>query len=210
MEHEPSPVTQPITRVGPPTVAFHPFPAVAPVPASAPVPQVKGHRVPRFWIWALTLAVAATLALGGYLLATTNAWQHRAAELDRASRDLGSQLSGARADLQASKSQLDSVTAQLATAQTRITQLADEKAQLGDDREAQRRLADYQARATAAAAQVASAMDKCIAGQQQYIGYLKDASAYNPTELAQFGTDVAGYCQTATNANASLQQELRK
>lgn len=166
--------------------------------------------MPRFWVAALTLAVAVTLALAGYLLVTTNAWQRRAAELDRGSRDLGSQLGTARTDLTASKSQLDAVTTQLATAQERITQLADEKAQLGDDRAAQKSLADYQARATAAAAQVASALDKCIAGQQQYIGYLNDASSYDATELAKFGTDVAGYCQTATDANASLQQELRK
>lgn len=195
VEFESHAVTQPIERVA--------------LPAE-PVQRVRHHRVPRFWIVALVLAVAATLGLAGYLFVTTNAWQRRAADLSHVSRDLGSQLSTARADLATSQSQLNSVKAQLTTAQDRITQLADEKAQLGDDREAQRRLADYQARVTSAAAQVASALDKCIAGQQQYIGYLKDAAAYDPTELAKFGSDVTGYCQTATDANASLQQELRK
>lgn len=228
MELEPSAVTQPIAGVGhqvapalpsppfPPSPAFDPSSPFPPLPQvtharpAAPVQPRKHLRIPRFWVAALALAVAVTLALAGYLLVTTNAWQRRATELDRSSRDLGSQLGAARADLAASKIQLDAVRTQLTTAQDRITQLAAEKARLGDDRAAQKSLADYQARATAAAAQVASALDKCIAGQQKYIGYLKDASSYDPNELAQFGSDVAGYCQSATDANSSLQQELRK
>ena len=63
---------------------------------------------------------------------------------------------------------------------------------------------------SAAAGTVASALDRCVQGQDQLIGYLKDASAYDPAQLESFGTQVSGLCQSATDANKALQDELAK
>ncbi|HEY0119123.1 MAG TPA: hypothetical protein VGC04_10110, partial [Cellulomonas sp.] len=90
----------------------------------------------------------------------------------------------------------------------RITALADEKAQLGDDREVQRQLVDYQERVSQAARNVASALSNCIDGQNQLITYLENAAAYDPADLERFKSEVQTVCGAATDANTQLQREL--
>ena len=143
-----------------------------------------------------------------HLYRTTEAWEARSDEYEEVARDLGGELATTRGALAGSQAELEGVRSQLATARARIIELADEKAQLGDDREVQQQVVDYQERVTEAAGKVALALEQCVQGQNQLIGYLQDADQYDPAELERYGTDVQTVCQTATEANAALQREL--
>lgn len=156
----------------------------------------------------LVLLLGGAVYAGVYLYQTSQAWQERSEEYLRASQGLGEELATSETALAGARSELEAVRAQLATAQARIVELADEKAQLGDDREVQRQLVDYQQRISEAAGQVALALDQCVRGQNQLIGYMENAAQYDPAELEQFGADVQALCQAATDANAGLQREL--
>ena len=159
----------------------------------------------------LVLLVLALLVAGGtaaQLYRTTVAWEDRADHYLATSLGLGEDLAGARAELEGVRAELDAVRTQLDTAQARIVELADEKARVTDDREVQRQLVDYQERVNEAAGRVALALDQCVQGQNQLIGYLEAAAQYDPAELNQYGLDVQALCQAATDANSALQREL--
>ncbi|QTE31376.1 hypothetical protein J4E96_06910 [Pengzhenrongella sicca] len=158
----------------------------------------------------LTIALVLALALAGYLLATTLRYEERAAWTEDQARQIGAELATTRTELEGTTAELEAVRVQLDTAQARITELADEKAQVGDDRETQRQLADYQQRISEAAGTVASALERCVQGQDTLIGYLNNPTAYDPAQLVQFGTDVDGLCASATTANQTLQDELAR
>jgi hypothetical protein len=180
------------------------------VPDEAPPESVPRHRRQPWALLVLSILLALTLGLATYLLLTTRAYERRSGQWEAAARTTGSELTQARADLEATTSDLTATRDQLTTAQTRITQLADEKAKLGDDRALQRQLVDYQQRISAAAGNVATALSTCIDGQYKLIGYLENPSAYDQTDLARFRTDVQTVCGAATDANAALQRELKK
>ena len=158
----------------------------------------------------LAVLLVAALALAAYLWTTTLGYRDLAASTDAQARAIGTDLAQTRTALDGATAELEGVRAQLATAQDRITALAAEKAQIGDDREAQRQLVDYQQRVSVAAGTVASALDRCIQGQDQLIAYLNDAASYAPADLKKFGTEVSGLCTSATEANAALQAELAR
>lgn len=184
--------------------------APAPPPAA---PSAPARRPPRRWqvTSALLLLSTALLAAGTtYLWRTTEAWERRAGDYEAVSIGLGAELADTRLELEDTTAQVEAITAQLQTAQERIIELADEKAQIGDDREAQRLLADYQERVTDAAGRVALALDQCVRGQNQLIGYLQNAELYEPEDLAAYTVEVADLCQAATDANTALQGELAR
>ena len=156
----------------------------------------------------LVLALLASVGAAGYLYATTTAYAERVVWTEDQARRIGTDLVTTRGELEGVRGELQGIRDQLATAQERITVLADEKAQIGDDREAQAQLLDYQARVSEAAGIVASALDRCIQSQDQLIAYLEDAESYDPTELDQFGQDVDRLCASASEANDALQTEL--
>lgn len=192
----------------PPPVPAAPGVPVLPGPSARPRRRRRGARR------ALTVTLCVlVLVLGGlvlHLYRTTTAWQDRAEEYRGAAEDLGEQVATGRAELEGARSELDAVRAQLATAQQRIVELADEKAQLGDDREVQRQLVDYQQRVSDAAGDVALALDQCVQGQDQLIAYLQRPELYDPAQLEEYGTGVSALCQAATDANAALQRELER
>ncbi|HEX5332116.1 MAG TPA: hypothetical protein VFW79_05680 [Cellulomonas sp.] len=195
----------------PATAPVHAVPVAGPViPYEPPAPSVPRHRRQPWALLVLSILLALTLGLATYLLLTTRAYERRSAEWEAAARTTGSDLTQARADLEATTSDLAATRDQLATAQARIVELADEKAQLGDDRAVQRQLVDYQQRISAAAGNVATALNSCIDGQYKLIGYLENPSAYDQADLARFRTDVQTVCGAATDANAALQRELKK
>ena len=156
------------------------------------------------------LAVLLLLAVGvvAYLSAATAAYRERLAWTEEQARAIGTDLATTRAELEGTTAELEAVRTQLATAQERISSLANEKAQIGDDREAQAQLLDYQGRVSEAAGTVASALDRCVRGQDQLITYLENAAQYDPGELAAYGQSVERLCQTASDANRALQAEL--
>lgn len=199
--------------------AWQPGPAPSDPPAATqppeswsqilPPPDVRTHRtavVVLSVLLALVLAVSAGLTW--YLLRVNAAWQEHSQQWEALAEEHGADLAQARSDLEATRTELQAVQDQLATAQTRITQLADEKAQLGDESAAQQQLADYQARVSKAAGQVATALATCIDGQEQLIGYIEDAAHYDQAQLAAYRQDVENYCGNARDANAALQAEL--
>ncbi len=213
----PPPAVTPITRVawpasaplGPPEGSTPP-PPPAPLPARA-APTPAPRRLPTSTI-VLAVLLVATLVASGLLLArmlsTNEAWQASAQQWETLARSTGADLATSQSDLDATTTELAATTDQLATAQQRITELADEKAQLGDTSASQQQLADYQARVSQAAGQVATALASCVDGQQRLIGYLQDSAQYDPADLARFTTDVQTVCARATDANAALQREL--
>lgn len=158
----------------------------------------------------LLLALGAAVATAVHLYRTSEAWEARSEEYRAVAEDLGGALAGSQADLAGARAELDAVRAQLATQKERIDELANEKAQLGDDRAVQQQLIDYQERVSTAAGDVALALDQCVQGQNQLIGYMENADQYDPVELEQFGTDVQALCQAATEANIELQRELAR
>jgi hypothetical protein len=209
----------PPTEVSPggPAPGSPPAPAAVPVVGPA-VPAADGHRRRRA-VTTATLVLLVLLVLGlatstVHLYRTSTAWEDRAGAYLQDARALGEELATTRAALDGTESELEGVRAQLATAQGRIVELADEKAQIGDDREVQRQLVDYQQRVSEAAGQVALALDQCVQGQQELIGYLQNtvtgAALYDPAELERFRTDVEQLCQTASEANIALQRELSR
>lgn len=218
--------TQPTQGDGPPPPDVAPGAADGPDGSgTVPVTVVgePGHHAPahrrRRWpqrvaVVLLLLLAAALGAATWYLHGTTRAWEERAGEYLEDARGLGSEVASGRAELADTEAELAAVREQLGTAQARIVELADEKAQLGDDREVQRQLVDYQQRVSEAAGQVALALDQCVQGQQQLIGYLQSSvegtAEYDPDQLARFGTDVEALCQAATEANIALQRELSR
>ncbi len=156
----------------------------------------------------LAILLALAVALSTYLWVRTVRFEHYADGIEAQARQIGSDLTQLRTEHDGTVGELAAVTDQLSTAQQRISELADEKAQLGDDRAVQQQLADYQQRVSKAAANVASALSTCIDGQKQLITYLGDAAAYDPTELATFRDQVTKVCGAATDANTELQREL--
>lgn len=189
----------------------HPGAAVAASASQAPRPAAaprRGRRAVRVLAVLLVLVVLVAGGLVTYLWRTTDAWRSTSGDWEHLARQAATDLATTRADLDTARDDLAETREQLTTAQARITELADEKAQLGDDSAAQQQLADYQARVSQAAGQVATALATCIDSQQQLIGYLLDAEQYEPADLERFRTDVDGLCAQATAANAQLQEEL--
>ncbi|GIG37990.1 hypothetical protein [Cellulomonas pakistanensis] len=176
--------------------------------APPPGPARRPGRGRTWAVVVLSLLLVLVMALAAYLWVRTVRYQEYADALEAQGRSVGGELASLRVQHDGTLTELAAVNEQLATAQTRITQLADEKAQVGDDREVQRQLVDYQERISQAAANVASALSTCIDAQNQLITYLEDAASYDPADLARFKTDVQGVCKAATDANAELQRQL--
>ncbi|MGW6132312.1 hypothetical protein ACWFNE_19990 [Cellulomonas sp. NPDC055163] len=184
--------------------------AWTPPPHVAPAAPSARHRRQPWAVIVLAMLFALTLALATYLVVLTRAHEERAAQWEQVARTTGTELAQQRVELDGAIAELEAVRTQLQTAQARITELADEKAQIGDEREAQRQLVDYQARVSEAAGKVAGALDVCVDGQYQLISYLENAAAYDAADLARFRTDVQQVCGAARDANAALQLELER
>ena len=166
---------------------------------------------------AAVVLVGALACLAGYLWISATEWRDQAGGYQRAAGDLGDDLASARNQLAGSQAELEAVRAQLSNAHARIVELADEKNQALDDWEITQQLVDYQQRVSEAAGGVALALDRCVQGQQELIGYLEQQvqptpspPPYDPELLAEFETQVEVLCQEASEANIGLQLELAR
>ncbi|MFI6425235.1 hypothetical protein [Promicromonospora sp. NPDC050880] len=173
----------------------------APGPVPAPGPR-RGSR------W-LAVLLVATIAVGAYLWVTTVRWQRNAAEWEEKAHEYAEEVATLRMQLDAAGSELQAARDQLSTATARITDLANEKAQLGDENVASQQYLDYQTQVSAAAGTVASALGQCVSGQEQLVGYLKEADQYQAEDLRRYERQVNALCDEAEQANQTLQQELR-
>ncbi|WP_100424048.1 hypothetical protein [Sediminihabitans luteus] len=172
-----------------------------------PRPAGRGRTVA---VVVLALLLAAALVAATYLWVTTSRWQESSAGWERSSRDLGERVANLQEDLDGATGELTAVREQLTTAQSRITDLANEKAQLGDENVASQQYLDYQERVSTAAGSVAAALESCTDGQSELIGYLATPDAYDAADLERFSSEVDALCQSALDANDALQKELEK
>lgn len=156
----------------------------------------------------LALLLLAALGVGAYLWLTTVRWQDDSEAWELKARGYAEEVAELRAELEGVNAELVSAREQLATATARITDLANEKAQLGDENVASQQYLDYQTRVSEAAGVVATALGQCTEAQSQLIGYLEDAEAYDSADLERFAGEVAELCRQANEANDQLQQEL--
>lgn len=159
---------------------------------------------------ALAAALVLSLTLSTYLIVAASSWRGAASGWERLAEAHATEAAQATEDLAAARTELAATREQLDTAQARITALADEKAQLGDSNEVQRQLTDYQARVSAAAANVATSLASCVDAQNQLIGYLGERERYDAASLERFAGEVRGFCAEASSANRRLQQELAR
>ncbi|RPF22010.1 hypothetical protein [Myceligenerans xiligouense] len=185
-------------------------PPVPPPPAghsTPPSPPGTGRRRAVAVPWLATALVLA-LALAGYLWVTTTQWQRTAQEWEGEAHRYASEAAALDQQLEGANAELTAARDQLAAATGRISELANEKAQLGDENVASQQHLDYQARVSEAAAKVAVALGSCVNAQEQLIGYLEDADAYDPADLTRFQNQVGDLCDKANDANDALQAEL--
>lgn len=190
-----------------------PIPNAAPPPSdlpSGPPPNNEPRMVARVWLIAAIAALFVVSGLAGYLLNAASQWQMHSAQMDQVNIDLGAEVATLRTDLAGTQAELDAVRSQLSTAQERIIELANEKAQIGDQREYQRQLTDYQTRVTDAARLVAVRLEECIVGQQEIISLLATAlnSGQTSPGIDDLIQQVDTVCGIAAEAHDNLQEEI--
>ncbi|GAB4085146.1 hypothetical protein GCM10028784_17760 [Myceligenerans cantabricum] len=193
------------TPPAPPTPAPVPPPPPPPAAPGASAAAGKTHRTGLAW---LTVALVLAVVLAAYLWVTTTQWQRNAEEWKGEALRYGADVATLNQQLDGANAELSSARDQLAAATGRISELANEKAQLGDENVASRQHLDYQARVSEAAAKVAVSLGQCVDAQEQLIGYLEDAGAYDAADLSRFQDQVGALCAKASDANTSLQEEL--
>lgn len=163
----------------------------------------------------LSVLLVGALAGGGYLWHTATAWQANAGAWETQARRQGAEVVDLTEQLDAANSQLASLQGQLGTATTRITSLADEKAQLGDEAaiwqqylDEQAEHLEYQSRISAAAATAADSLERCRLAQTQLIRVLRSAEDYDAYEVREFSDGVDRLCNLAATAAQDLRVEL--
>lgn len=206
---------EPSSGVAPDLPDDAPGPRPARIPA--PAPQIPTAR--KAGAAAAVVLVIALAILAGYLWISATEWRDQAGSYERTAVSLGEDLATTRNQLAGSQAELEAVRAQLSTAHERIVQLADEKNQALDDWELTQQVVDYQQRISEAAGTVALALDQCVQGQQELIGFLQQQvdpspgpspTPYDPAVVEEFQTQVEALCQEASEANIALQLELAR
>lgn len=156
----------------------------------------------------LALLLVVALGAGAYLAVLSHRWEERSGEWEAQSRELGNEVADLTGDVAGMTSELTIVRDQLATAQTRITELADEKAQVGDDRESQKILADDVQEVAETALDVSAALGDCVTAQSTVMGYLAAPETTTPEVIATAATQADTVCAAAVEDYNSLQQDL--
>lgn len=159
----------------------------------------------------LALLLVGAGAGGHHLWQVADAWVVRDGEWRAHSRGLATELAETSRDLDDTVAELGVVRGQLDEAQARISELADEKAQLGDEHAVVRQLADYQERVSQVATAVVTALDGCIASQQQLIRWHRDVTDPEEEDLEAYGelsAAMSEVCRSAQKAKEALQEEL--
>jgi len=182
-----------------------------------PVPDGTAaiDRIPvsRQKLWIAVTAIGATLLIVAIVLAVhlrdvSLEWEDQVSEVTAQNYDLGTRLADEQTQVVDLTSANEQITSQLKTAQQKILELADEKAQQGDNVEFYARQIDDLTTELSTAASVANALDRCIEGKTQLVGYLKDPANYDPVEVSDFETSLAIKCDNAVAANVELQRVL--
>jgi hypothetical protein len=177
----------------------------SPESAAAPVPHSRGLIVLASLLGTVALALGV---LSVYLWNTTDKWTAQVEAVVEDNYELGEQLAVERAQVEAQTEQIQLLTDQLATSNDQVLRLADEKASFDDDQALSAQQIAELTTMVATGAQVSNALNRCVDGQQQLAGYLLNADAYEPGELADFQTSLNQLCAAAEDANATFQRSL--
>jgi len=219
---ESSPVPPPPTSVAFPAPAPSIIPAPAPAPTLAPAPvhltqvpkapasKPRASRGAIAAIVLLSLLTTAALALGTYFWLAADRWQANSAAWEDQARAQGVSVAEVQEQLAAAQAETSALQQHLDSAQARITELANERAQLGDQQVVDQNRIDFQQRLSAAAGQVASSLDLCIARQDELIDALRNPGRFTEDSVARFGEQVVQFCAEARTANANLQAEINR
>jgi len=134
----------------------------------------------------LSCALGAALGTSSYFWRTALAWQATSDAWEDQARRQGNDIAILNAQLDGSADRLTAMEDQLGTATNRISTLADEKAQLGDENairqyflEQQQAHLTYQELITSAATSTTDALTSCASSQADLIALLRAAA--NPT-----------------------------
>ena len=169
----------------------------------------------RLWIAAtLLLVIILGIAIGLiiHMRSVSLAWEQQVSDVKAQNYDLGKRLATEQSQVVKLQGENEQVASQLRTVQQKVLDLADEKAQQGDNVEFYARQIDQLTTTLSTAKGVANALDRCIEGKTQLIGYLKDANSPNPTydqaQITAFEASLKIKCDNAVAANVQLQQIL--
>lgn len=182
-----------------------------PVPDGAPaIARIPGSRQ-KMWIIIAAVSVAlliVAIIVVVHLRNVSLEWEAQVNAVKVQNYDLGTSLAGEQTQVVDLESANEQITSQLQTAQQKILELADEKAQQGDNVEFYARQIDDLTTELASAASVANSLDRCIDGKTQLVGYLKEPANYDAVEVADFETSLKIKCDNAVAANVDLQRIL--
>lgn len=171
----------------------------SPVGTSASAP-----KRPRLVTFLVCLVVALLLACS-YLIYLSSKWSDFGDATNAANFDLGKQLSATESALNSARTSLENTRSQLNTAQERISELAKEKAQVGDDREEQRLIAEDTTAVATEALGVSRNLGKCVELQSQYLGHMREYLSGQRTLASQLGLDPDDRDETTvTDAQAEM------
>jgi len=179
-------------------------------------------------IAALSLALGVMLGMAGFFWHSALDWQASSSAWEDQARRQGNEVAVLTAQLDGTTGQITEIEGQLGEATNRITTLADEKAQLGDENavrqfflEQQQANLDYHGKVTAAAAGAADALISCTESQAELIELLQtvaseaaqnataaDPTVVDPTVTDSTATDLVSAVPSATNRLASEQTQL--
>ena len=127
----PPPTTQPIFPA--PASALAP-PTGTPVFAAAPVAAPKPKRRALTWVVrsVVTLVMLGLIGVSAYLVDVSQKWSDRVDELTAISEELGAEVATERAAKEGALAAADEVQSQLDTLKARVTDLANEEANVKD------------------------------------------------------------------------------
>lgn len=165
----------------------------------------------RLWIVITSMLAVFLIVTIGLLVKTRNSalqWERQVEDVKAQNYDLGVRLADEQTQVVNLQGQNDQVSSQLKTVQQKVLDLADEKAQQGDNVEFYAREIDNLTTALSTAKSVANALDRCIEGKTQLIGYMNEADKYDPIEIVDFEASLKIKCDNAIAANVELQRVL--
>jgi chromosome segregation ATPase len=138
-------------------------------------------------------------------------WADRSTQLEAELAQANSALETSREDLASARSTLARSEADVAALETRLGELANEKAQAQDDAASANLSATYLYELTQAATATTAQMDVCIQYQDSWSEVLVNIAngyTYNRSELNEFINDMTSTCAKARTMAAYLQDAL--
>ncbi|NYI41733.1 hypothetical protein [Demequina lutea] len=169
----------------------------------------------RLWIAVTAVGVillAVAIGLIVHLRNVSLKWEQQVTEVKAQNYDLGQRVASEQAQVVNLHGENDQLASQLKTVQQKVLDLGASAAQQGDNVQFYARQIDQLTTTLSTAKGVANALDRCIEGKTQLIGYLKDAASatptYDPAQITDFEASLKIKCDNAVTSNVQLQQVL--